>query len=75
MRLVINNKSMHPVTKCILSGVLFVLTIYVGYVLFFIAMWGIFIGMIAYCFISLKNHLFRNKCPRHKPITIEHDRE
>ncbi|NQY42208.1 MAG: hypothetical protein HRT87_02540 [Legionellales bacterium] len=72
MRVTINSINIHPIAKYILGGIFFVLAIYILYALFFVAVWGILIGIVAFCAMSLKNFFSRNKADHNKPIIIEH---
>jgi len=55
----------------IIAGIAFVLLLFIAYILFFVMLWGLAVGVIAYILVSLKNRFITTK--KRKPITIEHN--
>ena len=70
MRFFIYNKTVNPLIKYIIGGIIFVLMFYLVYILFAIAIWGALLGIIIYMIISIKNYFSKKKPSKRNPITI-----
>ncbi len=70
-----NKPQSFGIMQYIFAGITLVFALYIAYILFFVALWGVAIGSLVYMFVTIKKQFINNRNDKRGPITIEHNND